>query len=428
MSARRVLSAIVLVTALATLPAAPLAAEPVPEGVPALTGARQVAAGERHTCAIVSGGHVLCWGNNDAGNLGQGSYDQYLGRVEVRNATNTGPLTGVTQISVGDFSTCALLANTQVRCWGEDDHLQLGAGTPQEGFLPVAVRNAAGTANLTGATQVMVAPGDFACVILTDRTVRCWGRNDAGQLGDNTLVDRVRPTPVRAVTGSGVLNDVVELAGGLEHACARLTTGQVRCWGENGDGAVGDDTGIDRRRPVRVKAPDGNGLLTGVAEIGVGWAHSCAVLQTGQALCWGADNGALGNAAPNVDRFRPAFVRAVSGFEPLNLVDVAEVDGGKEISCWLMQNEQLRCSGNGTSGELGNGKNQTYYRPVIVSNIPGTGPLTGVDDVSTGAFHACALLLNTQVRCWGENEDGQLGTNDVDPRNRPAIVRSEGPG
>ena len=215
-------------------------------------------------------------------------------------------LSGVTQLDAASSMTCAVLADTTARCWG-NGALGNGEGFGQTSATPVVVEDES-SEPLTGIQQIAVA-GGHVCVLLGDATVRCWGENLVGELGDGTITPRLTPVTVEVSTGVA-LAGVAEIAVGDYFSCARLTNGQARCWGQNG--ALGDGTNSNRRRPVAVKNPAGTGPLTNVAQIVTGSRHTCARLTNGQARCWGGSGGPIGDGTTMI-RSRPVTVVAVSG-------------------------------------------------------------------------------------------------------------------
>ena len=241
-----------------------------PTTVAGITGATAIAAGDYHTCAIVAGGAVDCWGYNLFGALGTGDTVNHFSPVAV-----TG-LTGAVAITAGMYHTCALLSSGAVNCWGFNPYGALGNGTIVDSSTPVAA---------TGITNaVSIDAGDYhTCASLTDGSVDCWGFNSYGELGNGTLVESTIPT---VVTGIG---SAVRVTVGSDHSCAVLNDGSVNCWGYNADGELGDGTTTDSSVPV---------VSAGVAATGsvvAGGHHTCAVETTG-INCWGYNlYGQLGN-------------------------------------------------------------------------------------------------------------------------------------
>ena len=181
------------------------------------------------------------------------------------------PLSGVTQVAVGDDHACALLTNKQVRCSGDNESGELGNGdAPTDRSRPVAVRNAANSANLTN-VKAISAESDGVCALLTNNQIRCWGEDDYGQLGNGAPAeDSDLPVTVKGVGGSGALSNVRSIEAAYDNNCAVLTNGQARCWGYNTDGELGNNDTDDTNVPVVVRAVSGPGPLTNVTQITAG--------------------------------------------------------------------------------------------------------------------------------------------------------------
>ena len=340
-----------------------------------------VAAGGAHVCALHANGGVYCAGLNSAGQLGDGTFTNRTTPVRV---VRLGPpfTARVVSVDAGSAHTCAALADGTVRCWGENDNGRLGDGDSIGNInreTPVVVTG------LTTATKVTLG-GDFSCALLTDGTVKCWGLNStSNQLGDGTSTNRA--TPVSVVNLSGV----VDVAAGGSHACAVLGTGGVRCWGENDNGRLGDGNSagnINRSSPVVV-----TGLSDAVA-IDAGFAQSCARRANGALSCWGANNlGQLG-IGTTVDNAVPVAVLA-SGVTALSSSFDGSVCGivNGALSCWGLNNQ----------GQFGNGTTTSSTSPTAIAST------TGVRAVAAGNGFTCVVDATNRVRCWGRNAEGQLG-------------------
>jgi alpha-tubulin suppressor-like RCC1 family protein len=164
------------------------------------------------------------------------------------------PLRNVAAVSAGGWHSCALTTSGGVKCWGLNAHGQVGDGTRTSASLP---RDVIG---LTSGVAAIAAGGSHTCALTTAGAVKCWGRNAEGQLGDGTTTESL--TPVDVV---GLSSGVVAIAAGGYHTCALTAAGAVKCWGDNGYGAVGDGSYADRSAPVSV-----TGLNSGVAAIATG--------------------------------------------------------------------------------------------------------------------------------------------------------------
>ena len=396
-----------------------------------------VEAGFSHTCAVLTGGEVACWGSNEFGQLGDGT-----------NGNATSPvllpeLTGVTQLSARRDHTCALNAGGAIHCWGINWGGQLGNGTTEDSNTPVLVQGLAATA-----TNVM-AGGGFTCAIETGGRVQCWGNNDIGQLGDGSFQSSLVPVDV-----VGLSTGVVALGGEYSHACASSPTATV-CWGANWEGELGDGVSMIFSTPREV-----TGLENNIVSMAAGNGITCALDSTGVVQCWGNSwAGQLGNGTWDrssspmpVSDLGPS-VKSISAFDaticaltgsdgvkcwglndmgqagdgttqnaltPIDVVGlqsgVATVISGRNHNCALKQDETVWCWGNNAHGQLGDGTTNTSSVPVQAAG------LSDVIALTAGSDHTCAVLSDRSARCWGENSDGQLGNGTNDSSLTPVPV------
>jgi len=204
-----------------------------PVAVSDITGATAITTGAYHTCALLGNATVRCWGRNDQGQLGNGTF--------IRSSTPrpVDGLTGVVAISGGGAHTCAVLSDGKVRCWGDNEFGQVGDGTTMTSITtPVEVVGIAGAVYVSAGWR-------HTCALLGDSSVQCWGQNEFGQLGDGT--SRNSAIPVRV---PGISNPVAVTAGWWHHSCALLGDGTVRCWGVNEWGQLGNGTTTGSPSPV----------------------------------------------------------------------------------------------------------------------------------------------------------------------------------
>jgi alpha-tubulin suppressor-like RCC1 family protein len=390
----------------------------------AVTGIRAMTTGYYHSCALLNSGRVRCSGYNSYGQLGDGTDDDRTTSVLVRNASDSGPLTGVAQIAAGEEHTCALLTNKQVRCWGYNSEGQLGDGTTDERHLPRVVKNPAGNGPLGNVVQIS-ADDAVTCAVLGNGQVRCWGDNEVGAVGDGSIGnDRLRPRPVVGVSAPGLLSQISQVEVGGYHVCARTTNGQARCWGSGEYGELGNDSGASNVRPVVVRAATGSGPLSGVRRISASYYHSCAVLGNNQARCWGYNGyGELGDGTED-DRNRPVVVRNAGDTGPL--AGVTYLDTGAYHSCALITGGQVRCWGENDYDEVGNGieSGPNVLLPTAVRNRLDTGNLAGVRNLQATDYHTCVTLNNGEARCWGYDSYGALGNGGTDQSPLPVIFSS----
>jgi alpha-tubulin suppressor-like RCC1 family protein len=352
----------------------------VPVAVRELTEVEQVAAGDTLACALRLNRTVDCWGYSADGGLGDGSFtgSEACDRVFPCSPTAVlvSGLTDAIQISVGDSGACALLDGGSIDCWGWNDAGQLGNGTnagPETcgdfacSSSPVAV------AGITDAIEVSVGQ-EFACAVLITGSIKCWGINGVGQLGDGTHAGNgtchagtpeCEPTPV-SVSG---ITDATQVSTGVESACARLADGGIDCWGSDEAAQLGN--GFEGRwnppEDCGGEYPDFKGCSTvptavdgigDAVQVAASAANACALLSSGSVDCWGGwGEGALG--------YKPDH------------------------------DTELDCAEDGYCTEP----------------APVTG-LTNATQISAGSSSACARLATESVECWGDDYEGQLGNGD----------------
>lgn len=169
----------------------------------ALQGVKKISAGRWHACARLENGQARCWGDNEDGQLGDGTTTNRTRPVSVSNATGGNALQNVRKISAGTWQTCAKLSNGQARCWGDNAFGALGDGTVTDRLRPVTVSNEDGTGALSVVGIISAGEYRHSCAVLDGDQARCWGYNFTGQLGDGTdhEPDATRRRPPRGLTG-----------------------------------------------------------------------------------------------------------------------------------------------------------------------------------------------------------------------------------
>jgi alpha-tubulin suppressor-like RCC1 family protein len=361
----------------------------MPVDVSGLTsGVVAVAAGYEHTCAVTSSGGVKCWGGNYWGQLGDGTTTDSTTPVDV-----SGLASGVMAVATGDTHTCALTSGG-VKCWGANGRGQLGDGTTTDSTTPVDI------VGLASGVVAVAAGGWHTCALTSSGGARCWGANYYGQLGDGTTIDSTTPVDV-----SGLASGVVAVAAGGDHTCAVTNSGGVKCWGWNYSGQLGDGTTTDSTTPVDV-----SGLESGVVAVAVGDYHTCAVTSSGGVKCWGANGqGQLGDGT-TTDRLTPVDVVGLAG-------GAVAVAAGSWHTCALTSSGGARCWGDNYYGQLGDGTTIHRTTPVDVSRLA-----SGVVAVAAGGYHTCALTRGGGAKCWGYNGYGQVGDGTTTDSTTPVDV------
>ncbi|WP_146157540.1 hypothetical protein [Enhygromyxa salina] len=381
-----------------------------------LTEITQLSLGGVHTCALIEGGRIRCWGHNGAGQIGFGANTD-IGDDEVPAMVPDLPLPAAVQVAAGGAHTCALFENGDVRCWGFNTSGQLGYGNSAE---QLAIGDDETLEGLPVVDLIAPANGIDVGVLQTCVRVagqlRCWGSGSYGQLGLGGVAnigDDEVPLDVAVVALGG---EPVKLGVDGAHGCAIMASGGLRCWGRGDSGQLGYGNTLnigDNEDPevagelelIPPELPRG----TTIVDVGVGLVHSCALLSTGDVLCWGASlSGQLGRGSGTA--WGNLAGQTPSKLQPIELGGPAvALAVGYQHSCAILEGGDVRCWGDAGSGQLGNGDEES----VGLINVPADrdpaqlgGPARRI---AAGAAHTCAVLEGEDVICWGSNQFGQLG-------------------
>ena len=460
----------------------------------------RLATGDNHTCALLADGVVKCWGDNTYGQLGVPNVELSLTPIEV---STFGSNRYATAIAAGKNHTCALLNDASVSCWGDNGFGELGNSKTGVSFLPTSV--------IAGANPItnVFAGGNNSCAIDSEGISYCWGKNASRQVGDNSTTTRRVPsavftpnnhqimtaiengsnhscglsslgqiicwgsnsnsqmgtgtsdselTPVLISTLGNNTSALKVSAGGL-HSCAITNNRQVKCWGANSSGQVGDGTMTMRPSPTAVDLS--------LVDISAGNAHTCGILVDGSAKCWGSNSdGQLGTSASMPSASSPVAVSL-----PGNTY-VKQISAGFKHTCVLTDGEDVLCWGNNDSGQLGNDTTDAKSVPTkviglqpsaavgsvgssvitdnsatVTSTFNHTDSVThrtltyGTDEqmaqdteqidlghfgpiqmVATGSHHSCFVLIDGHVKCWGRNDHGGVGDATTEDKSTPVDV------
>ena len=404
----------------------------------------QVSAGAQHTCGVTTHNVTYCWGDNELGQLGNGTSTgpETCGELEVPCFTRPVRVARglkFRQVSAGSLHTCGVTRRNAAYCWGPTGFGRLGNGShsgPESCFWfqaeytcstsPIAVRGGLAFRTLTSGDQ-------HTCGVTTNDAVYCWGTNELGQLGNGTSTgpetcvakgsdDELEhapcsTTPVRVV---GRLR-FRQVSAGRYHTCGVTTDNRAYCWGASFWGQLGNGTNKGPETcgthapcstaPVRVARQ------LRFRQVSAGDDHTCGVTTENVAYCWGVnDGGELGHGnSPGPDECETYAGHCST--RPVRVVGrllFERVDGGGRSTCGLTMSGAVYCWGENRVGMLGIGTNTgpetcpsaspCSMRPVRVRG--------GVvfRQVSAGTVHTCGVSSNSAAYCWGSNNYGELGT------------------
>jgi cysteine-rich repeat protein len=381
------------------------------DGCNACTGVSNliIARGGVHTCLLLPNGTLRCWGDGQYGQLGNGNTARIGdGPGEMPPAIiNVGGIPAELH-SGGDFN-CVVLDNGQVRCWGLNDFGQLGIGSTNNigdgpGEMPPSPINVGGTVAQIGLGR------SHACVLLDNNTVRCWGSNEYGHLGQGNFLNigdepGEMPPPLVNV-GPGT---IAQLAVSGNSNCVLFDDSRVRCWGDGSKGALGNESGSRVGDAPGEMPPIDNDLGVGTIDrLGMRDDGGCALFDNGDLRCWGANDFGEVGIGPISD------VGDQMGEMPPDNTDygigpISELVGGNSFYGVLMGDGDVRNWGHGQS--MGN----NFYEDIgddPNEMPPDDVPLTSnVLAISKGVWghHTCVMLDDWTLRCWGRGQEGQLG-------------------
>lgn len=358
------------------------------------SGVVSISAGDHHTCAVTTTGAARCWGRNNLGQIGDNTQVDRLAPVTV---IASGVPTSLGAVAAGGFHTCAVQSGA-ARCWGYNVDNQLGDGTSTDRLVPTQV------SGLTTGVLAVATGYAFSCALRTGGGVQCWGYGYDGQMGNGGTTSSAVPVQV-----TGLTSGVTSVVAGSLHACAVTTPGQVSCWGDNGWSQIGEGSVTQRLTPAPVV-----GLAGGAASLTAGTYHMCGVSTGNAALCWGNNSyGELGYLTPSGSQATPGQVTGLTS-------GVASVVTGFFHSCALLATGNVMCWGQNVFGQLGTGQ-FNGSTPTTVAGIGGR-----VSSLAAGEYHTCAVAAGRGVRCWGSNSSGQLGDGTTTQRPAPTPVTGLG--
>ncbi|MFN3257202.1 MAG: RCC1 domain-containing protein [Ilumatobacter sp.] len=448
-----------------------------PQPVPGMNGTVDVAAGYDHVCAVKADGTAWCWGEGDGGELASGTIDDQVSPFQIPGITDA------LAAAVAQEGSCVLHRDGTVSCWGNNSEGEAGNGTTDPVDVPTKV------AGVTGAIDIEKADDATTCALIDDGTVRCWGDASADWLdgtstpvtfpflddaiglrtGDETICvirsdfslwcagddsDRLpndHPEDRETLDPTGITG-VADATIGESHGCVLLATGTVECWGRNGtNGAlgvgapsetdpvevpgIGTPTAIDaggdttcaivngqlwcwgRNDDRLIVDSDANfvadptrvGTATNLVDVSLGYRHACVLDANDKVACWGRNfDGELG-VGDTTDR--PATPTQVAG-------NFREVSAGFQHTCAIRLNDAVACWGRNSFGELatgGTGPDVLVPTTIVVPDADFT-------TISTGWYHTCAVTVNARVRCWGRGNAGQLGQGSTSDETSPTLV------
>jgi alpha-tubulin suppressor-like RCC1 family protein len=396
--------------------------------------ATSISAGGGLTCALDnSSGMVKCWGRGnylglgDTNNRGDGANEMGSNLAFVELGTGR----TATAIFSGQYHNCALLDNASVKCWGYNNYGQLGQGNNNDlGDGANEMGDNLPSIDLgTGRTATAISTGGFqTCALLDNASVKCWGYNNYGQLGQgntNNLGDGANEMGDNLPSiDLGTGRTATAIAQGYSHTCVLLDNASVKCWGYGNYGQLGQGNknslgdGANEMGDNLTSIDLGTGRTA--TAISAGHQHTCALLDNASVKCWGqGSNGKLGQG--NTTTLGDGANEMGDNLTSIDLGTgrtATAISAGQNYTCALLDNASVKCWGSNNNGQLGQGNTNNLGDGAnemgdnLTSIDLGTGR-TATAISASSADHTCVLLDNSAVKCWGYNHAGQLGQGNT---------------
>jgi alpha-tubulin suppressor-like RCC1 family protein len=356
------------------------ATEPAAVAAPAAAlSFKIVGTGDFFGCGITTDNRAFCWGDNEDGQLGDGTRIDHSRPAEVKRGLR------FMDLSAGSSHACAGGTDSLVYCWGLNSYGQLGDGTLGHRLTPAKV-------GIRHYKQVS-AGALHTCAVTAANRVYCWGFNAQGQLGDGSTVNRLLPVPVKG----GVR--FRQIGAGGSHTCGITPADKAYCWGFNGNHELGDGSGAAQRT-----VPTAVATALTFRHISAGGTQSCAIAPDRQGYCWGLnDAGQVGNGDVNPVA-TPTLVTGGHSFNTLT--------AGGDFTCGVTTGHEAYCWGNNFASKLGDGT--SVNARLIPTAVVGGLSFSGVDP---GTQSTCGVTTGKLAYCWGHNGKGQLGDGRTDGPN-----------
>ncbi|WP_270170223.1 RCC1 domain-containing protein [Paenibacillus sp. SYP-B4298] len=377
-----------------------------------------VAAGSEYMVALKTDGSVWTWGDNQYGLLGDGTMTTTSTSVQVKGAGGVGFMSDITAISASTSDRVVLKSNGTVWTWGYNYDGNLGDGTRIRRTTPVPVKGPGGQGILSNITAIDTKAGHMLA-LRSDGTVWAWGRNDYGQLGDGTTIDRHTPVQVKGLEGTGVLTDVIAVSAGNVSSYALKSDGSVWSWGANTFNMLGDGTAVHRSTPVQVKQ-QGMGFLFDIVAIEAGGMSAYALKSDGTLYSWGSN--AMGELGDGTTTDRSNSVKVKNETNSDGVQAISFLAAGSSMVLALKADGTLLGWGFNYYGQLGDGTTTSRSLPVVLGNSSGGLPKQEVP-IAAGRSHTAYIKPDGTVWSWGANDYGQLGDGTTIQRRSPVQVK-----
>lgn len=381
-----------------------------------------ISAGSGHSCGIRQDGTAWCWGLNQGGQVGNGGTINQSIPVQVQSTTGPSGWNDWVMITAGGGHSCGIRKDGTAWCWGWATAGKLGDNQSAANRLrPVQVHSDTGPEGWNDWVHIS-ANWDHTCGVRHNGTAWCWGNAATGRLGDGqTTTSRLRPTQVLNDSGGAGWDDWITVEADYQHSCGLRRNGTIWCWGQNGgSGILGNGGGADSSLPVQVQDSTGPGAWNDWVTMDTGIYHNCGTRASGRSYCWGNHgDGRLGDGQMALWKPRPVEINTDTGLPGWD--DWYTVKAGGAGGCGVRADGRAWCWGSNTFSQVGDGTTTHRPRPVQVNRS-----IEQLSKMSVGANHVCSARDYGSGWCWGMGSQGRLGNNLTTNANKPVFVIGPG--
>ncbi|MDI9308751.1 MAG: T9SS type A sorting domain-containing protein [Limnohabitans sp.] len=349
-----------------------------------------ISAGGSHTIAIRNGGTLWTWGRNNFGQLGSSGVPSSQSNIPIQ----VGISSDWSKISAGSSHALAIKTNGTLWAWGRNNYGQLGNNSTVDSNIPIQIG--------VDTDWAYISAGDNYCLALKNNgTLWAWGDNANGQLGNGNSGSGnmvLVPTQIGSIVWQTI-------SAGTDHSLGIQPDGSLWAWGRNNNGKLGNSSTVDSYTPTQI------GTSTSWKEVAASQAHSVGKMTDDSVWTWGDNtSGQLGNGSSGTTAYKttPQNISYAS-----NSTKIAK---GYQHTVVRKNNGKLYSWGGNVSGQLGDGSNTQKTTPVLVNND------SDWDYIDSKASHTVALKTDGSLFSWGNNLYGQLGIGSFSAQNTPQLV------
>jgi alpha-tubulin suppressor-like RCC1 family protein len=339
--------------------------------------------------------------------------DQFTYKATI-NGVDISPLTafitvGTKRISAGEYHACQIKPNGKAYCWGADINGRLGNGAITGSQASPSLVDTTGIAGFIGWKIISAGEGS-TCGIIQDGRAYCWGNDGDGELGNGAITGNQASPSLVDTTGIAGFIGWLDISTNDNLTCGIIQDGRGYCWGADSDGKLGNGAITGSKNAPSLIDTTGIPGFVAWSQVYTGEDFACGIVKDGRAYCWGDDGvGQLGNGAIIGDRASPSLVdtTAIPGFAAWKIIDT----GGDDVEhvCGIIQDGRGYCWGADFDGQLGNGAITGDQASPSLVDTSGISGFIAWQSIAAGEESSCGIIQDGRGYCWGKDSNGELG-------------------